>query len=75
MGAVARHLADHGINSMLLWVFTENCPARRFYESLEGVPVGEDGFKLGGVWLSETAYDWKELDMLLADGSVGRSAL
>ncbi len=74
VGAVARHLADHGVNSMLLWVFTENHPARRFYESLGGVPVGEDGFKLGGAWLSETAYGWKELDVLLADGSVGRSA-
>ena len=71
---VARHLADHGVNSMLLWVFTENRPARRFYESLGGVPVGEDGFEIGGAWLSETAYGWKDLDVLLADGSGVRSA-
>ena len=73
--AVARHLADHSVNSMLLWVFTENRPARRFYESLGGVPVGEDGFELGGAWLSETAYGWKDLNALLADGSGSRSAV
>jgi hypothetical protein len=56
---------------MLLWVFTENRPARRFYESLGGVPVGKDGFELGGAWLSETAYGWKDLDVLLAEGGVG----
>jgi GNAT superfamily N-acetyltransferase len=71
VGAVARHLADQGVHSMLLWVFTENRPARRFYESLGGVPVGKDGFELGGAWLSETAYGWKDLDVLLAEGGVG----
>ena len=34
VGEVARHLAGQRVNSMLLWVFTENHPARRFYESL-----------------------------------------
>ena len=75
VGAVARHLADRGVvDSMLLWVFTENRPARRFYEALGGVPVGEDGFEIGGAWLSETVYGWKDLDVLLADGSGVRSA-
>jgi hypothetical protein len=75
VGAVARQFVGQGVNSMLLWVFTENLPARRFYESLGGVPVEEDGFELGGAWLSETAYGWKDLDVLLTDGSGGRSAL
>ncbi|MDP8900080.1 MAG: GNAT family N-acetyltransferase [Actinomycetota bacterium] len=66
VGAVARHLADHGVNSMLLWVFAENRAARGFYESLGGVPVGEDGFELGGAWLSEVAYGWEDLDVLLS---------
>ncbi len=75
VGAVARHLTEQRVNSMLLWAFTENLPARRFYESLGGVPIAKDGFELGGVWLSEVAYGWKDLDVLLTDGSGGRSAL
>jgi hypothetical protein len=51
---------------MLLWVFAENRAARGFYESLGGVPVAEDGFGLGGAWLSEVAYGWKDLDVLLS---------
>ena len=66
VGAVARHLVDQGVNSMLLWAFAENRAARGFYESLGGVPVAEDGFELGGAWLSEVAYGWKDLDVLLA---------
>jgi GNAT superfamily N-acetyltransferase len=75
VGEVARHLAGQRMNSMLLWVFTENHPARRFYESLGGIVVGEDGFRLGGAWLSETAYGWKDLDALLGDASGDRSVL
>lgn len=75
VGAVARHLTEQRVNSMLLWVFAENLPARRFYESLGGIVLAEDGFELGGAWLSEVAYGWKDLDALLADGSGGRSAL
>ncbi len=67
--AVARYFVERGVNSMLLWVFAENHPARRFYESLGGVLIAEDGFELGGVWLSEVAYGWENLDVLLADGS------
>ncbi len=66
VGAVARHLVDQGVNSTLLWVFAENREARGFYESLGGVPVAEDGFELGGAWLSEVAYGWKDLNVLLA---------
>ena len=57
------------MNSMLLWVFTENHHARRFYESLGGIVVAEDGFEIGGAWLSEVAYGWKDLDALVVDGS------
>ncbi len=69
VGAVARHLAEQHVNSMLLWVFTENRPARLFYESLGGTVVAEDGFEIGGAWLSEVAYGWKDLDALVVDGS------
>ncbi len=66
VGAVARHFAERRVGSMLLWVFAENRSARGFYESLGGVPVAEDGFQLGGAWLSEVAYGWKDLDGLLS---------
>ena len=68
-GAVAWHLSEIGVPSMLLWAFEENRPTRRFYESLGGVLVAENGFELGGAWLSEVAYGWENLDVLLADGS------
>lgn len=73
--AVARCLAEQSVNSMLLWVFADNQAARGFYESLDGVLVAEDGFELGGAWLSEVAYGWKDLEVLLAGGSGGRAAL
>ena len=74
VGAVAWHLAEQHVNSMLLWVFTENQAARLFYESLGGTVVAEDGFEIGGAWLSEVAYGWKDLDALVADGSGVRPA-
>ena len=61
---VARQLAGRGVNSMLLWVFAENHSARRFYESLGGVLVAEDGFELGGAWLYEVAYGWRDTSVL-----------
>lgn len=66
VGAVARHLTERGVRSMLLWVFAANGSARGFYESLGGVLVAEDGFELGGAWLREVAYGWKDLHVLLA---------
>ena len=66
LGAVARHFVERGVNSMLLWVFADNPSARGFYESLGGVLVAEDGFELGGSWLSEVAYGWQDLGVLPA---------
>ncbi len=66
VGTVARHFTQRDVNSMLLWVFADNQPARSFYESLGGVLVAEDSFELGGAWLLEVAYGWKDLDVLLA---------
>ena len=66
VGAVARYFESCGVNSVLLWALAENRSARRFYESLGGVLVAEKGFELGGARLSEVAYGWKDLDVLLA---------
>jgi len=64
LGAVAGHLTECGVSSMLLWVFEENKIARRFYESLGGTLIGEDRFELGGAELPEVAYGWKALEVL-----------
>jgi len=38
----------------------------RLLRVVRGVPVAEDGFELGGAWLSEVVYGWKDLDALLS---------
>jgi ribosomal protein S18 acetylase RimI-like enzyme len=64
VSAVAGHLTECGVSSMVLWVLEENKIARRFYESLGGTLIGEDSLELGGAELSEVAYGWKDLDVL-----------
>lgn len=71
VGAVTRCLADAGVYSMLLRVFADNGPARRFYESFGGVPVAEDGFEIGGAWLVEVAYGWRDTGVLYEDVARG----
>lgn len=48
-----------------LGVRGENRSARGFYESLGGIPVAEDDFEIGGARLTEVAYGWKDLGVLL----------
>jgi ribosomal protein S18 acetylase RimI-like enzyme len=62
---VVRDLAERGYDSMLLWTFAENRPARGFYESLGGVVVAEDRVEVGGARLPEVAYGWPDLEALL----------
>lgn len=71
VGAVARYFAEAGVDSMLLWVFADNGPARRFYESLGGVLVAEEGFELGGAWLPEVAYGWRDTSIIYEDVAQG----
>ena len=66
VAAVVRYLVGRGITSGLLWVFERNLAARGFYESLGGTVLAHDGFELGGAWMREVAYGWKELGLLLA---------
>jgi len=66
VAAVAEHLLGRDITSGLLWVFEENRPARGFYESLGGTVLAHDGFELGGAWVREVAYGWKDLGALLS---------
>jgi len=66
VAAVAWHLVERGITSGLLWVFEENLAARGFYESLGGTVLAHDGFELGGAWVREVAYGWKDFGALLS---------
>ena len=57
----ARRLIEAGMRSMLIWVLTENMPARRFYEALGGEYVREQGITIGGVEIAEVAYGWTDI--------------
>ena len=46
---------------MLLWVFKDNHPARRFYESMGGEYVEQKTITIGGTDLMEVAYGWKDI--------------
>jgi hypothetical protein len=51
--------------SMLLWVLEANAPARRFYGKLGGSVVRDRPIDVGGVTLTEVAYGWPRLGVLL----------
>jgi GNAT superfamily N-acetyltransferase len=57
--AVASHLAERGMPSMIVWVLAAN-PARRFYEALGGGPAGRRQLQLGELWLDAVAYGWTD---------------
>ena len=58
--AVVARLLEIGIDSMKVWVLTDN-PARAFYERRGGVVVGHDTIRIAGMDSSEVAYGWKQL--------------
>ena len=64
MAAAAQSSMHMGMKSMILWVFAENWPARRFNEALGGTLVSEHRYTIGGVSLPEVAYGWSDLGAL-----------
>lgn len=68
--ALAADLRAHGCRGMALWVLRNNLPARRFYEALGGILVGEAEDRREHATLVEVAYGWPRLDRL-PDRSVG----
>ena len=48
VAAVGQRLINDGICSMLVWVFRDNLPACRFYESLGGHRLGCQTITIGG---------------------------
>ena len=57
---VTRHFLQHKINSMVLWVLTENS-ATLFYEELGGTAIAQNQREIGGENLPITAYAWPRL--------------
>jgi L-amino acid N-acyltransferase YncA len=64
MAALADALLARGNKSLCLWVLEENASARRFYERLGGVIVGEKTEVDGEHEFSEVAYGWENLEFL-----------
>lgn len=61
--AVVERLTMLEINSMLVWVLTEN-PACKFYQAIGGEKVYEKQIAIGGVQLDEVAYGWKDTSII-----------
>lgn len=57
--AVADALAQQGMSSMVVWVYSENRVARRFYENLGGKLLMEEDTEIGGREISERAYGFE----------------
>jgi GNAT superfamily N-acetyltransferase len=64
MAALARALSAEGHGAAALWVLRDNAPARRFYERLGGIVVGEQIDEQPGATLVEDGYGWRDLSIL-----------
>lgn len=62
---LAKSLLAMDLDTMLLWVLTENTPAHRFYESLGGRYVRTSMWEVGGVSIEEVAYGWLDIRVLI----------
>jgi ribosomal protein S18 acetylase RimI-like enzyme len=62
--AVAGGLLNRGVASMMVWVF-EGYRAASLYERLGGKVVGRREVTLGGKRLSDIAYGWKDLNVII----------
>ncbi|HEX6799720.1 MAG TPA: GNAT family N-acetyltransferase [Ktedonobacterales bacterium] len=71
VAAVARELAAREMPSMLLWVFRDNLPARRFYEALGGTLLTSQQFEIDGQAITEVSYGWLDATALYADDGNG----
>jgi len=65
LGDLAARLAADGHRNLILWVFAEN-PYRRFYDSLDGKLVAKAVWDIGESVLSELAYGWEDVRLLIA---------
>ena len=64
MAAMVNDLQGSGHDAASLWVLRENLRARRFYERLAGVIIGEKQDHRDAVTFTEIAYGWRDLSRL-----------
>jgi ribosomal protein S18 acetylase RimI-like enzyme len=55
-------LREMGLGDMIIWVLSDNQPARAFYERLGGVFVRSQPITIGAATLEEVSYGWGRLD-------------
>lgn len=61
---VTHQLQQSGAVSLLVWVISENQPARKFYEELGAELLVEQPFTWDGLDLMEAGYGWHDLAAL-----------
>ena len=61
---VARALAAEGARSLVIWVLSENRPARGFYDRLGGVAQETRAEQVGGGLVPSVAYRWADIAVL-----------
>ena len=61
---VAETYQARGANGLLVWVLSENKPARQFYEKLGGELLVEQDYTWDGLNLKEVGYGWRDLTTL-----------
>jgi ribosomal protein S18 acetylase RimI-like enzyme len=64
MGALAHRLVQDGLMRPVVWALEEN-PWCGFYERLGGKRVAQKTIEIGGAQLSDIAYGWDEIAILL----------
>ena len=64
MRALAARLADDGLTRPVVWALERN-PWCAFYERLGGRRVAHKTIEIGGAQLSDIAYGWDEIGILL----------
>ena len=65
LAEMGTHLAHAGIAAASLWVLEDNQRARRFYEKAGGQLLFVEQHTRGDKALSEAAYGWRDLTVLL----------
>ena len=60
--ATVAGLRGLGLDDMIIWVLSDNQPARSFYERIGGVYVRAQPITIGSATLEEVSYGWRRLD-------------
>lgn len=64
MAAAARTMAARSYGSILVWALDTNKGACRFYERLEGTPLGTRPVTVYGARVREAGYGWRDIGSL-----------